>query len=128
MTKEEKKAIKNLKRAQNDIGFGTLYSQEEEDKDIETVLNLIEELNKEKEESYYKGYAKREQEAIEICKTCRYKEESRKKDKIINEMAKVMSRNMLCDFIRTTDEKCVGHICEDCFRAYFINLVEEEEK
>ena len=44
MSKEVEEAMERLERAQNDICYATLYSQEEQDKDIETVLNYIKEL------------------------------------------------------------------------------------
>ena len=46
MSKEVEEAMERLERAQNDICYATLYSQEEQDKDIETVLNYIKELKK----------------------------------------------------------------------------------
>lgn len=50
MTKEQEQAIKRLAKAQNDILYATLYSQEEQDKDIQTVLNLIQQLQEEKKQ------------------------------------------------------------------------------
>lgn len=47
MTDEEKKAIERLTKAQNDIWYATLYSQEQQDEDIKTILNLIEKKDKE---------------------------------------------------------------------------------
>lgn len=47
MTDEEKKAIERLTKAQNDIWYATLYSQEQQDEDIQTLLNLIEKKDKE---------------------------------------------------------------------------------
>lgn len=47
MNKEAEEAMKRLERAQNDICYATLYSQEEQDKDIENVLNRVKELEKE---------------------------------------------------------------------------------
>ena len=44
---EEQKAIERLTKAQNDIWYATLYSQEEQDKDIQTVLNLIQKQEEE---------------------------------------------------------------------------------
>lgn len=133
MTEEEKKAIKNLKRAKNDILFSTLYSQEEEDKDIAIIPNLIERLNKEKEEAYYKGYAEREKEAIETCKACKYKEESKKKDKIINEMVEYIAtldiEEDICSKVKNENcDKMNFGECEDCIKEYFEKKVEAEEK
>lgn len=52
MSKEVEEAMERLERAQNDICYATLYSQEEQDKDIETVLNYIKELEKERDGIY----------------------------------------------------------------------------
>ena len=47
MTNEQRKAINRLRRGLDDIWFATLYSQEEMDKDIDTVLSLIKEQQEE---------------------------------------------------------------------------------
>lgn len=47
MTNEQREAINRLRRGLDDIWFATLYSQEEMDKDIDTVLSLIKEQQEE---------------------------------------------------------------------------------
>jgi len=44
------------------------------------ILNLqdkVKQLEKEKEESYWQGYIKKQQESIEICKICKYRDKYR---------------------------------------------------
>ena len=43
-TKEVEEAINRLTKAQNNIWEATLYSQEQQDEDIKTVLNYVKEL------------------------------------------------------------------------------------
>ena len=52
-SKEVEKAIIKLTTAQKDIWYATLYSQEEQDEDIKTVLNYISELEEEKRHRKY---------------------------------------------------------------------------
>ncbi|MCI8654564.1 MAG: hypothetical protein HFJ48_01635 [Clostridia bacterium] len=47
------------------------------------ILNLqdkVKQLEKEKEENYWQGYIKKQQESIEICKICKYRENYRQKE------------------------------------------------
>ena len=46
MRDEQREAINRLRRGLDDIWLATLYSQEEMDKDIDTVLSLIKEQEK----------------------------------------------------------------------------------
>ena len=67
MTKEQERAIERLTKAQADIWYATLYSQEEQDEDIKIVLNLIKQLQEEKVQ------------ANERCKQLESKEQKIKK-------------------------------------------------
>ena len=98
MSKEVEEAMERLERAQNDICYATLYSQEEQDKDIETVLNYIKELKK----------------------------EVREKDKTILKMAKVMNNfDIDEDICKQMGQKkyCSEYDeeseCEKCIIEYF---------
>lgn len=44
---------------------------------IDKVRKYIKQLEKEKEESYWQGYIKKQQESIEICKICKYRDKYR---------------------------------------------------
>ena len=41
-------------------------------------MQYIKQLEKEKEESYWKGYIQKQNEAMQICKKCKYREKNRK--------------------------------------------------
>lgn len=84
MTNEEREAIERLNKGVNDILFGTLYSQEEEDEDIETVLNLIQ-----KQQAEIRQYEKALHDQIikDYDMEIKLKDELEKKDKIIDLMA-----------------------------------------
>lgn len=133
----DKEAIEEIKSLLLALG-GQEYLKEEEPENyklseaIETILNLIqtqqEEIEILKQE---KATAWEEWNIIdEYCEQekPKYKAELEKKEKIIEEMAKSMSENMYCDFIRTTDDKCAITECRNCFKEYFINKVEKEKK
>ena len=118
MTNEQRKAINRLRRGLDDIWFATLYSQEEMDKDIDTVLSLI----------------KKQQEEIENTKELydRALSDLVKADKQIDLMANcILAREigkMTCQF----NEKCTKYEngrdihCKDCIKQYFADLVEKE--
>ena len=99
MTNEQREAIDRLRRGLDDIWFATLYSQEEMDKDIDTVLSLIKEQQEEivkLKVNLAKSCADRtldretlknqENENLEALHRA-YNEEISKKDKQINLMA-----------------------------------------
>lgn len=44
---------------------------------VQTLLQYIEQLEKEKENSYWQGYIKKQQESVEICKICKYRDKYR---------------------------------------------------
>lgn len=105
-------------------------------KEIETINNTfkyIEQLEKEKEESYWQGYIKKQQESVEICKICKYRDKYRqleadlyKANKIIDEMAKAMAENhcSIQDIVQEEicDNRCIGNNdweCEKCIKQYF---------
>lgn len=44
---------------------------------ILNLLNQVEQLEKEKEDSYWQGYIKKQNESVEICKICKYREKYR---------------------------------------------------
>ena len=67
MTTEQREAIDRLKRGLDDIWFATLYSQEEMDKDIDTVLSLIKE--QQEREELIKEYV--HQEIVSYTETIR---------------------------------------------------------
>ena len=49
-----------------------------------------------------------------------------KLNKMIDEMTKYMSENIECDFITSTNKKCVNTDCKDCFKQYFEKKTEEK--
>ncbi len=104
MNKEEiEKALNNLWCSVTDVMFNVLYSQEEMQADLKIVLNEFKQL--------YNRNIKLEQE-------------NNKLNKIIDVMSKYMSENMKCDFIKSTNEKCINIDCKDCFKQYFEKKVE----
>lgn len=61
---------------------------------VEKLVEYIEQLEKDKENIYWQGYIKKQQESVEICKICKYRDKYRqleaelsKANKIIDEMA-----------------------------------------
>lgn len=44
---------------------------------VEKLVEYIEQLEKDKENSYYQGYIKKQQESVEICKICKYRDKYR---------------------------------------------------
>lgn len=116
MTKEQEKAIEKLRETQDS------YLKDELDTSIEVVLNLLQQLEREKqahiriEQTYKKEYLDA-------------KAEIEKKDKIIDEMSKQI--HILCiqniRFIRKwwennicKNKACDENImCEDCIKQYF---------
>ena len=97
MTNEQREAINRLRRGLDDIWFATLYSQEEMDKDIDTVLSLI----------------KEQQEEIGM------------KDKQIDLMAEYINEIDVSEDICEGRTMC-DEDCEKCIKQYFAGLVEKE--
>ncbi len=97
---------------------------EKKDKIINEIQAEIKELQElfETEKRQYEDLVE-EKEKLEQDYILAIKE-NEKKDKIINEMAKIMSRNMSCNFIRTTDKECANTDCEKCFKQFFERKVE----
>ena len=124
MRDEQREAINRLRRGLDDIWFATLYSQEEMDKDIDTVLSLIKEQQDEIEKlkvNLAKSCTDRtldretlknqENENLEALHRA-YNEELDKKDKQIDLMARAFKQ----DDVRTVEE----------IKQYFAGLVEKE--
>lgn len=118
MTNEQREAIDRLRRGLDDIWFATLYSQEEMDKDIETVLSLIKEQQEEiaKYEKIYKEY------------DCyRWVKELDKKNKQIDLMAEEIIMTKPANCTRTNEfntEKV--YMSKEEIKQYFADLVEKE--
>ena len=84
MEENIKEAIERLNLAQNDIGYATLYSQEEQDKDIQTLIKGYRELEEYifvapnldeitavkyshiQKDTYFRGRAEEQQKAEQI--------------------------------------------------------------
>lgn len=80
MSSKEKvaRAKERISKSLNDVLYGTLYSQEENEEDEKILLQYIKELENKVEEAYYKGYIQKQEESIQICKKCKCREKSRK--------------------------------------------------
>ena len=119
MTNEQRKAINRLRRGLDDIWFATLYSQEEMDKDIDTVLSLIKEQQGEIE-----GLKNKEVLIKRYFKKC---DLIKQKDKQID----LYIDELICnEFDRCCQECC--RECEkdkdtlkDCIKQYFERKAEE---
>ena len=113
MTNEQREAIDRLRRGLDDIWFATLYSQEEMDKDIDTVLSLI----------------KAQQEEISKYKTLyeRALSDVVKADKIIDLMADYIGKEditeIFCDGKIGCDENC-----KTCVKQYFERQVNSSKQ
>ncbi len=94
-------ARERLEKRIKDIWFSTIYSQEQEEKDLKILLSDYKRVLKENEE----------------------------KNKMIDSMIKVMIDSSICDYF--IKEKCKnyagenGKICDDCIKQYFENKVKE---
>ena len=71
---EIERAKKRISKSLNDVLYSTLYSQDENEEDERILLQYIKQLEKEKEESYWNGYIQKQNEAMQICKECKYRE------------------------------------------------------
>ena len=49
-------------------------------RDIETLLQYIDQLEQENKDTYWKGYIQRQNEAVEICKMCKYRKQYLKRN------------------------------------------------
>lgn len=85
MTNE--RAIERLKERITDNQEKTLQIFLEQDIEaIETVLNMLKEKDKEIEDAYWKGYIRKQNEAMEICKICIYKTKANKHNYLLEEI------------------------------------------
>jgi len=79
MLSEEKiaRAKERISKSLNDVLFSTLYSQEENEEDEKILLAYIKQLETKLENIYWQGYIQKQNEAVEICKQCKYREKAR---------------------------------------------------
>ncbi len=74
LSKEEiAKAKERISKSLNDVLFATLYSQEENEEDEKILLAYIKQLETKLENVFWEGYITKQNEAVEICKICKYK-------------------------------------------------------
>ena len=74
MEEDIREAIERLNLAQNDIGYATLYSQEEQDRDIQILIKEYRELDEMtavkylsiQRDAYFRGRAEEQQRAEQI--------------------------------------------------------------
>lgn len=119
MTNEQRESVERLRKGIDDILFATLYSQEEMNTDIDTVLALIKEQQEEIE-----GLKDKEVLIKRYFNKC---DLIKQKDKQIDLMADFIGQDMRC--IRP-EIKCnkMTHDCKDCVKQYFERKVEDETK
>lgn len=120
---EEQKAIERLTKAQNDIWYATLYSQEEQDKDIQTVLNLIQKQQEEIE------ILKRDFEIVDH-ECSRLEQEDIKKDKEIEQYQNMLATNDMLHVLECEKkDKIIEQFEKECrqFKA-FCRRVRRDEK
>ena len=72
------------------------------------------EIEKAKEDSYWKGYIQKQKEDVEICKICKYRKKSETLDKVTEECRKQM----------TTYEDSILEI----FPQKILNIIEGEKE
>ena len=74
LSKEEiGRAKERISKSLNDVLFSTLYSQEENEEDEKILLAYIKQLETKLENVFWEGYITKQNEAVEICKICKYK-------------------------------------------------------
>ena len=136
LTKEQEEAIERLKE---DAKYLDLANTVDDDcticfvEDVEIVLNLIQEQQKETET---KQNRIQELEKALIDDNYKYKEEMKKKDKIIDLMAKTLSEvctgitvvinqfeKRYCEFLNSDEDCCwkTDTDCSYCIKQYFEN-------
>ncbi len=146
MNEEEKKALialrvygKNLSDEEFQNVTTTIKElmekQNKENKDLKEKLNkadldnakLQQEIETLKNDTYWKGYIDKQNEAVEICKICKYKKQNNIKDKMINELIDELT----CSEWDTCCGNCT-HECEkdydqlfNCIKEYFRKKVED---
>ena len=138
MTTEQREAIDRLRRGLDDIWFATLYSQEEMDKDIDTVLSLIKEQQEKIEKKdriineQLKENVQLQKELNEENKRCMILANNDKfKEQVIDLMAEYIAtldiEEDICANIENDNcDKMAFGECEDCIKQYFAELVEKE--
>ena len=138
MTTEQREAIDRLRRGLDDIWFATLYSQEEMDKDIDTVLSLIKEQQEKIEKKdriineQLKENVQLQKELNEENKRCMILANNDKfKEQVIDLMAEYIAtldiEEDICANIENDNcDKMAFGECEDCIKQYFAGLVEKE--
>lgn len=78
LSKEEiSRAKERISKSLNDVLFSTLYSQEENEDDERVLLAYIKELETKLEKVYWEGYIQKQNEAMQICKQCKYIKKAR---------------------------------------------------
>lgn len=61
---------------------------------VEKLVEYIEQLEKDKENIYWQGYIKKQQESVEICKICKYRDKYRQLEADLYE-----ANNIINDYI-----------------------------
>lgn len=106
LSKEEiEKAKERISKSLNDGLFSTLYSQEENEEDEKILLAYIKQLETKLENIYWQGYIQKQNEAMEICKQCKYIKKAKK--------------------LETDKQKLIEKL-EECAESYY-TLNEDEE-
>ena len=113
MTNEQRESVERLRKGIDDILFATLYSQEEMNTDIDTVLALIKEQQEEIE-----GLKDKEVLIKRYFNKC---DLIKQKDKQIDLMAELVYKRFKAELLLE-----YGFENEDQLKQYFADLVEKE--
>lgn len=140
---ELEEAIERLKRGIEDTMFSTLYSQEQEEKDIKTVLKELERyrngeiISLKVLEDYYLVSKNKERQMTlankELFREYVPKEIADKQKKMIELMAIKIKKQISCYdpcWLEYEDDniKCYGQEeCKECIKQYFEKKAEESE-
>ena len=128
-------AIERLKRGIEDTMFSTLYSQEQEEEDIKTVLKELEKYRngeiisiKVLEDYYLVSKDKEKQMTLankELFKEYVPKEIAEKQEKIIELMSKSIRADDIDEDICQYQGICNEYECEECIKQYYKKKAEE---
>ena len=98
-------------------------------------IKLKQEIKALKNDTYWKGYIDKQNEAAEICKQCKYIKNNKIKDKMIEEMSKEINKTTsekykikhICEKGKCRNEECHEDDWNECIKEYFRNEVENNE-
>lgn len=83
---DDRKVEEYIKQLENEIemykDFKEIANMKMGDRNVIRAIKNYKTLDKIKEEDYWKGYIQKQNEAVEICKICKYRKKSETLDKV----------------------------------------------